>query len=125
MLLPDVLKDKVELTRGILLHARRHANAARLSQAFEANCHVHAITKDVAVLDYDVAHIDANPEVDALIRRYLRIPFGHLSLYLSGTVERIHYAAELGEKAVTCCLDQPAVVSGDHRLEQFMSSFIA
>jgi hypothetical protein len=36
-----------------------------------------------------------------------------------------HNAAELGEKAVTCCLDQPAVVSGDHRLEQFMSSFIA
>ena len=36
VLLPDVLKGKVELTRGILLHARRHANAARLSQAFEA-----------------------------------------------------------------------------------------
>src|SRR5215471_7503898 len=121
VLLPDVLKGKVELTRGILLHARRHANAARLSQAFEANCHVHAIPKDVAVLDYDVSHIDANPEIDALVRRYRRIPFGHLSLYLSGTVQRIHYAAELGEKAVTRRLDEPAVMRSDLRIEHLFA----
>src|SRR5215472_4092055 len=119
VLLPDVLKGKVELTRGILLHARRHANAARFSQAFEANCHVHAIPKDVAVLDYDVSHIDANSEIDTLVRRYRRIPFGHLSLYLSGTVQRIHYAAELGEKAVARRLDQPAVMRSDLRVDQF------
>jgi hypothetical protein len=32
-----------------------------LGQAFEPNCDVYAIAKDVAVLDDDVAHIDPNP----------------------------------------------------------------
>jgi hypothetical protein len=32
-----------------------------LGQAFEPNCDVYAIAKDVAILDDDVAHIDPNP----------------------------------------------------------------
>src|SRR5215471_3065394 len=41
------------------------------------------------------------------------------SLYLSGTVQRIHYAVELGEGAVARRLDEPAVMRGDRRVDQF------
>ena len=98
------------ISRERFLHARRDADPAGLGHAFEANRDVYAVTKDVAVLDYDVAHIDADPEVDAFIRRYRRIPFGHLSLYLSGTVQGIHYAAELEEQSIVCRLNDPTAM---------------
>src|SRR6516165_6031788 len=44
-----------------------------LGHAFETNRDIHGIAKDVAVLDHDVANIDANPEVEPFIRRYRRI----------------------------------------------------
>ena len=57
-----------------------------------------------------LAHIDANPEIDTLVRRYRRIPLGYLSLYLSGTVQRIHYAAELEEQSIVCRLNDPTAM---------------
>jgi hypothetical protein len=32
--------------------------------------------------------------------------------------QRSHHTAELDEEAVSDCLDQPAVMRGDHRIEQ-------
>jgi hypothetical protein len=116
-LLAHVLEDEIELTRSVLLYPRRDANSAWLGQTFKANRDVHAVTKDVAVLDYNVAHIDANPEVDAPAGRYVCIPHGHLSLYLGGAAQSVDYAAELDEKPVTRSLDEPAVMRSDRRVE--------
>ena len=69
LLLAVVDEADVEPAFGILLHARRHADAARLGQALEAGGHVHAVAEDVVVLDDDVADMDADAELDALVRR--------------------------------------------------------
>ncbi len=59
-----------------------NADAARLCQAFETGGDVHSIAKDVAVLDDDVAHIDANPEFDATVGWQRGIALGHCRLHL-------------------------------------------
>src|SRR5208282_3664710 len=71
--LAHVLEGEVEPTRGILLHARRDADAAWLSQAFEPSRDVDPIAEDVAVLDDDIADLDADAELDATIRGQRRI----------------------------------------------------
>jgi hypothetical protein len=46
---------------------------------------VHTITEEIPILDGDVTQVGAHPELDAVVRRYLRVPFGHLSLQRAGT----------------------------------------
>ena len=72
---------------------------------------------------YDVSHIDANPEIDTLVRLYRRILLGHLSLYLGRAAhnQSVDNAAELGEKAVIRRLDQPAVMRIDLRIEHLFA----
>ena len=64
-LLAEVLEGEIELACGVLVHPRRDADAARLGQAFEPRRDIDAVAKDVAVLDDDVAEIDADAELDA------------------------------------------------------------
>ena len=45
----------------------RDADAPRIGQAFEPGRDVDAVAKDVAILDDDVAHIDADTQIDALV----------------------------------------------------------
>src|SRR5438128_546460 len=68
-LFADVLEGEVEAASRILLDASRNADAARISQAFEAGRNVDAVAKDVAVLDDDVANVDADAELDAAVGR--------------------------------------------------------
>src|SRR5262249_2362743 len=76
LLLADVFEDEVELARGILLHPRRNADPARLGQGFETCRDIDPVAKDVSVLDDDVAHVDADAELDATVGRNTRIAFG-------------------------------------------------
>jgi hypothetical protein len=74
---------------------------------------IHAITKDVTVLDYDVAHVDADAELDAVVRSCGRIALSHASLHFRRTDKSFHHTAELDEQSVACGLDQPAIVRGN------------
>src|SRR6516162_4850168 len=117
-LVAHVLEGEIKLTRGILLHARGDTDAAGLGRCFEPCSDVDTVAKDVAVLDHNVAHIDTDPKLDSLVRRYRRVALGHAGLQLGCTAQRIYHTAELDEEAVTRCLDEPAVMSGDLRIEQ-------
>jgi hypothetical protein len=103
-LLAHVLKDEIELARGILLRARGDADAAGLGQGFQTRRDVHAVTEDV--LDDDIAHAGADTELDAPVGRNTSIPFDHAGLHLGHTAQRIHDTAELNEQPVTCRLDE-------------------
>jgi len=61
---------------------------------------VHSIAEDVAVLDHDVAHVDPNAELDALVRRHPGITLGHSSLHLARTAQGIDHAAKFDKQAV-------------------------
>src|SRR6516225_4383399 len=79
----------------------------------QSSSDVHAIAEDVAILDHDVAHVDANAVRDALVRRHNGVALGHTGLHLGCAAQRIHYAAELDQQAVTRRLDEPTVVRAD------------
>jgi hypothetical protein len=68
------LEGEVQAARDILLNAGRDADAAWLGHAFEASRDIDAVAEDVAVLDDDVADIDADAPFDAPICRYSGIP---------------------------------------------------
>src|SRR6266436_6313669 len=112
-LLAHILEDEVEPARRIFLDACRDANAAQLSQTFEAGCDVDAIAKDVVALGNDVTLVDADAELDALIRRQRGISFGHCGLHLGRAAHRIDDADKLDQHAVAGGLDDTAVMPGD------------
>ena len=55
------------------MNARRYADAARLGQRFEPRRDIDSIAKDVAVLDNDIALVDADAVLDAAVGRERRI----------------------------------------------------
>ena len=91
---------------------------ARLGQPFEAGRDIDAVVKDVAVLDNDVAHIDANAPLDAIVRRHTGVALSHLVLHFDRTAQGIHHAAKLDEQPVAGGFDEAALVLGDFRIEK-------
>jgi hypothetical protein len=117
-LLADVLEGNLKAACGILLNAPRDADTARLGQAFEPRGHVYPVAQDVAVLDDDVPLVDADAELDAVVRPGARVPLGHRLLNLNRAAQRTDHAAELDEQAVAGSLDETAVVLVDLRIDQ-------
>ena len=98
---------------------RRHANAAELGQAFKAGGDVDAVAKDVAVLDDDVAHIDANAQFDAILRRQWPIAVRQRRLHRCRAAQGVDNADELDQQTVTPGLDHPALVNRYLRIKDF------
>jgi hypothetical protein len=101
LLFADVLKGEGELAGGVLLHARRDADASGFRQAFEPCRDVYAITKDVAVLNDDVSHVDADPELDPTVDWHGSVPLGHRHLDLGRATQRVDDAGEFDQKPVS------------------------
>src|SRR5579864_5819731 len=88
-LLADVLEGEVEAAGGVFLDAGRDADATGLGQGFEARGNVDPIAEDVAVLDDDVADIDADAELDVLGGRDASGPFCDGALPVDRTAQRV------------------------------------
>ena len=118
LLLALIDEADIEPAFGILLHAGRHADAARLGQALEAGGHVHAIAEDVVILDDDVADMHADAELDAPVLGHVGIAGDHPALHVDSAADGIDDAAELGQQPVARRLDQPSVMLGELGIEQ-------
>src|SRR5262249_6866177 len=101
----------------VLLNPGRDADAAGFGQAFEAGGDVDAVAEDVAVLDDDVALMDAGAEFHAPLRRKRRTAFGQSRLHLRRASESVGDARELHEQPVAAGLDDAAAMAGDFRIE--------
>ena len=66
-LLADVEEGNTLSPVELLLHGGRYADAPRLGQRLEPRRDVHAIAGNVVAVDHDVAQVDADPVVDALV----------------------------------------------------------
>ena len=100
------------------MHPCGNADTARFGKGFEPSCDIDAITEDVPFLDHYVAHVDANAELNALVRRHRCIALGHARLQLGRPPQGIDHTAELNQQAITRRLDQPAIVRGHGRVNQ-------
>jgi len=122
-LLADVLEGEVEPARGILAHPRGDADPARLGQAFEPGRDIDPVAKDVAVLDDDVALVNADAEVDPAVGRQRAIALGHRRLQLSRTTGRIDDAGKFDQQAVAGGLDDAAMMALDLRVDHLGAQY--
>jgi hypothetical protein len=93
-------------------------NPARLSQRFEPGGNVDAVTKDVAILDDDVAQIDSHAKFDAALCRYCGVAYDHLALHLDRTAHRVDDAGKLDKQAIAGGCDDAAAMLTDLRIEE-------
>jgi hypothetical protein len=100
-LLAHVFESEVEAARRIFLNARGDTDTARLGEAFEAGRDIDAVSEDVAVLDDDVALVNADAEFDAMLR----------------ATQRTDDTRKLDEQTVAGGLDEAAAMSGDLRVD--------
>jgi hypothetical protein len=92
------------------------ADPARLAQGFEPGRNVDAIAEDVAILDDDVADIDAHAKLDATLWRCGSVAGGHFALHLDRATHRVDDAGELGKEAIAGRLDDATPMLGDFRI---------
>jgi hypothetical protein len=118
-LLAEVLKLDVDLIADLAISVVRDANAARLRDAFQSRGNVNAVAENIAVLDDDVADMNANTDFNTQVSRDALITLRHSLLCLDRTTRGINSAPEFDQESVAGAFDNAAVVLGDRRLEEF------
>jgi hypothetical protein len=109
-LLASVCKGEGHLIAYMLVGSTGDADAARFCKTFQSCRYIHAITKDVAVVDNDVTDIDPYAELDRLVLRHIGTALTHSALDIECTAHRVHDAAELGEQPVSGIFDDTSTV---------------
>ena len=106
---PRSVKTKRQPVAHLVVHFVGNEDAARLGEGFEPRRDVDPVAKDVAVLDDDVAEIDADAEFDAFGGRHRDVALGHPALQFDRAAHRVDDAGKLGEEAVAGRLDDAPV----------------
>src|SRR5260370_13174654 len=94
-----------------------YEHPASISQGFDPRGDVDAVAIEVAFDDH-VAEIDADAQLDAVVRPDAGVPLGHRLLHLDRAADRIDDAGKFDQHAVAGGLDDPAVLFDDLRIEQ-------
>jgi hypothetical protein len=118
-LLPEIRKADFDPARRVLLNPSGHTNPARLGQAFQPGSDVDPIAENIAILDNDIALMDPDPQLDAMVCRAIATVVRDLPLDLDRAAESIDDTDELDEEAVAAGLDQPAAMRGDRGIDRF------
>ena len=118
LLIAHVLERRVELAAHLPVGVVGDADAAGLGDAFEARGDVDAVAENVAVLDDDVADVDADAELDALVLRHAGVALGHAALDRDRAAHGVDDAGELDQDAVAGGLDDAAGMLGDLGIDQ-------
>src|SRR6516225_3446689 len=90
----------------------------RIGQGLDPCGDVDAVAIEFVALDDHVAEIDADAQLDAAVRRDIRVALGHRLLHLDRAAHRIDDAGKLYQHAVPGGLDDAAVVLGNLRIEE-------
>lgn len=116
--LAQILERRFQSTLDLSVDSASDADTPDFGQLFDAGGDVHTVAIDVAVLEYDVAEIDADPELDASIARHIQIAPSHTFLDLDRGMHGICNAMELDQHAVAARLDYAAMIPVDHRIDE-------
>ena len=88
-----------------------------IRQGLEPRRDVDTVSIEVLTLDHHVAEVDADPKDNPAILGDVAVGRIHGFLQLHRARDRVHGAGELHQHAVSHHFDDPAVMSGDQRLE--------
>ena len=118
--LPLVVEAEGQLAANVIVGGMGHHDPAGLGEAFQPHGDVDAVAGDVAVLDLDIAEMDADPELQPALLGQVAVEPGHRLLHRHGTADRFHQAGELDEELVSGRLGDAAAVAVDRRLNHLL-----
>jgi hypothetical protein len=113
-----LLEADVKFMSKLVAHRLADADAAGRGDGLEPGCNIDAVAQHIAVLDDDVAEIDADAELDLPFGLDIAIAARHPALDLDGAFGGIGRRHEFDQHAVAGRLDDPAVVLGDDGIDE-------
>ena len=119
LLVAGIRKGGVDLAAHLPECVIGDADAASFGNAFQPRGNIDAVAEDVALVDDDVADVNADAQFDAPVGGFVRIALRHSALLLDGAAGGVHGAAEFDQDAVAGAFDDAAAMLGDRRLQQF------
>jgi hypothetical protein len=122
LLLAEIVEGEVEAVAHLLVRRGAEANPAGLSQRFEPGGNIDTVAEDVAILDDDVAEVDAHAKFDSALCRCRGVAGDHLALYRDGTAHRVDDTGELNQEAVAGGLDDATPMLGDFGIAEFTAN---
>jgi hypothetical protein len=99
------------------LNTGGYANASGLGQTFQPSRDVHPVTEDVVVLHNDVALVNADTELDAIVARCSGISLIHPVLPFGCPTQCVNHTGEFDQQAVPGRFDNTAPVFCDLRVD--------
>src|ERR1051326_914466 len=88
VLVAQVVESHIEAVADVIAHGARYADPAGFGESLQSGSNIHPVAVDVAVLDDDVAEIDAHTEYDPLFLANAVIAIRHPALDRDGTGDR-------------------------------------
>src|SRR5262245_23531111 len=120
-LLTHVLETETELVAHLIVHNTRNHDPSRISQSLEPCRHIHAITKNITAIDYNVANIDADSKLDTLVDRHIHIAISHSALNINGAAHGVDDTDEFDQNSIARCFDDTAPMFRDLWVYQFFA----
>src|SRR5215469_5319034 len=118
LLLAEVIEGVIELIAHFIAHHPAEADPTGLGQTLQSGGQIYPVAVDVGVLDDDIALVDADPELDPLLRWNGSVALHHPALHLDSTSDRIDNAGKFDQQAVAGGLDDATAVLFDFRIDQ-------
>src|SRR4030095_5297681 len=114
----QVGEPEVELAVDCLVDLAGDEDPTGLGERFDARRDVDPIAKYIVAVDDDVTDVDADAELDLLLRRHPGIALGHAALQVHRAADGIDDAPELQQQDIAGGLDDATVVFGDLGVDQ-------
>ncbi|MGY3471176.1 hypothetical protein ACVWWR_002517 [Bradyrhizobium sp. LM3.2] len=118
VLLAGIIKHNIKFIAELSVGIIRHTNATGLRNRFETRCYVDTVAEYVPIILDNIANIDTDPELNSIVRWYVRIAFRHATLNIDRTAHCVHNAIELGQKAIAGVLDDVPAIGGNRWINQ-------
>ncbi|MGA7262726.1 MAG: hypothetical protein WBX30_17780 [Stellaceae bacterium] len=100
LLFAQILKREVKLIAHLVAHDPAHTDPAGLGQRLEAGGDVDLVAVNVALVDDNIAEINADAELDTPFSRDVSLALGHCALHFGSAAHRIDDAGKLDQCAV-------------------------
>jgi hypothetical protein len=116
-LLTQIFKTETELVADFIAHVARDHDATGIGKSLQPRRNVDPVTKNIIVVDDDVADIDADTELNIGFGWHVAVPLDHAALDIDGTAHRIDNADEFHQHPVARGFDDATSVFGDHGID--------
>ena len=117
--LAQIADRQIEPRSHLSVSIFRKTNGSRLGDTLQSRGDIDAVPHQIAVaLLNHVAQMDANPELDAALRRQARIALDHRVLNLDGAPNGVNDTTELDERSIAGALDDTTLMYRDRGIDQ-------